>query len=516
MICTRTLEFVDRTIATHLELMSVYAKCSTLLSRSLPSPAASPTILSPARGSRNWWETLATTGRSPRSPDRAVVFIHRCRRRLRGCRPPCAMMSTASARIWVISLLLVPILTACGGGGGQPLDADEAGLTRREILGKRLFFDTSLSEPPGQGCASCHDPELAFSGNNGSSSGVALGADGRSLGLRNTPSAMYARFAPSFAMVDSEGGRIPIGGQFLDGRAASLEDQAGQPFFSREEMNVPSAAALAEKVSAAGYAMLMREEFGSNVFDDPAAALEAIKAAIAAFERTDRFAPFSSKYDHVVAGRAQFSELEKRGLSLFLDPEKGNCAACHVADPSSRNPADSLFTDFTYDNLGVPRNTRIPANADAAFFDLGLCAPKRTAPEADTALCGAFKVPTLRNVAKRQALMHNGFFTNLRDAVAFYATRDTDPGRWYPKGVPFDDLPPEWRANVNRGEVPYDRGFGDVPRIDDAEIDALVAFLGTLNDGYGASLASEVPRTGKRADAPALSAAGAKRSSKIR
>ncbi len=398
------------------------------------------------------------------------------------------------------AVALAAVLGACGGGGGEAVPPDEAGLTRLQVLGKRLFFDASLSVPPGQSCASCHDPALAFSGNNGATAGVAVGADGHSLGLRNTPTAMYARFAPTFGMQEGDEGPIPVGGQFLDGRAATLEAQAAQPFFAADEMNNPSVAALTAKVAAASYAGLFRDEWGARVFDDPATALQAIAASIAAFERTERFAPFSSKYDHVVAGRAQFTAQERRGLDLFLDPEKGNCAACHVADPTSRNPADSLFTDFTYDNLGVPRNARIPANADPAFFDLGLCGPKRAAPGGDEALCGAFKVPTLRNVGKRVALMHNGHFTQLRDAVAFYATRDTDPGRWYPGGVPFDDLPPAYRANVNRTEAPYDRNPGEAPRLDDAEIDAIVAFLGTLSDGFGAPLAAAVqPTAGRKA-----------------
>lgn len=399
---------------------------------------------------------------------------------------------------WIAAAMLAGALAACGGGEPEPVPADEAGLTRVEVLGKRLFFDASLSVPPGQSCASCHDPALAFSGNNGATAGVAFGADGHSLGLRNTPTAMYARFAPAFGMEDTDEGPIPVGGQFLDGRAASLEAQAAQPFFAPDEMNNPAVAALTAKVAAASYAGLFRDEWGARVFDDPDTALKAIAASIAAFERTERFAPFSSKYDHVAAGRAQFTALERQGLDLFLDPEKGNCAACHVADPTSRNPADSLFTDFTYDNLGVPRNARIPANADAAFFDLGLCGPKRAAPGGDEALCGAFKVPTLRNVGQRVALMHNGYFTRLRDAVAFYATRDTDPARWYPGGVPFDDLPPAYHANVNRSEAPYDRKPGESPRLDDAEIDAIVAFLGTLTDGYGASLAAQAQPPARR------------------
>jgi cytochrome c peroxidase len=260
----------------------------------------------------------------------------------------------------------------------------------------------------------------------------------------------------------------------------------------------PDKRAVVEKVRRAPYATLFERIYGKGALDDVEPAYERIVGAIAAFERSAELQPFSSKYDAWLAGKAQLTGQELRGLKLYEDEKKGNCAACH---PSQRGPKGEapLFTDFTYDNLGVPRNVRIPANADPAFFDLGLCGPKRTAPGEDSTLCGAFKVPTLRNVTKRVALMHNGFFTQLRDAVDFYATRDTHPTRWYPGGAPFDDLPPEYHANVNRTEAPYDRNPGEAPRLDDADIDAIVAFLGTLADGYGAPLAAAVqPKAPRR------------------
>jgi cytochrome c peroxidase len=126
-----------------------------------------------------------------------------------------------------------------------------------------------------------------------------------------------------------------------------------------------------------------------------------------------------------------------------------------------------VFTDFSYHVLGAPRNARIPANADPAFFDLGLCGPRRPRV-ADDRLCGAFKVPTLRNVARKKAFMHNGVFAKLRDAVAFHAT-----------GPAFDDLPPAFRANVEPGAGPLG--------LQDPEIDAITAFLYTLDDGFGPS-----------------------------
>ncbi|MEE9477271.1 MAG: cytochrome-c peroxidase, partial [Roseateles sp.] len=204
-------------------------------------------------------------------------------------------------------------------------------------------------------------------------------------------------------------------------------------------------------------------------------------------EDSAEFAPFSSKYDAFLAGQARLNDAELRGLALFNNPAKGNCASCH---PSARGSDGSapLFTDFTFDNLGVPRNTEIPATADPAYFDLGLCQVDRPELASRTELCGAFKVPTLRNVATRKAFFHNGRFKTLREALRFYVTRDTQPELWYPvvNGVvdKFNDLPPAYRANVNTTEVPYNRKPGDAPALSDAEIDDVIAFLGTLNDGY--------------------------------
>ena len=361
---------------------------------------------------------------------------------------------------------LAVALCGCGGGdSGSPAAADEAALSRLELIGKRVFFDTSLSNPPGQSCGSCHDPETGFSGNFGSAAGVPFAADGRTLGLRNTPSAAYASFTPAFTVTTVGTRQVAHGGQFLDGRAASLEEQAGLPLFAAGEMNLASPAELATRLSASSYSGLMMEEFGAAVFASPALVLLSATRAVAAFERSARFAPFSSKFDNALVGEATLSALEGEGLRLFTDPATGNCTRCHVFDGAATDASKRLFTDFGYYNLGVPRNPRIPANADPAFFDLGLCGPRRV-QVVDDSLCGAFKVPTLRNVARRAAFMHNGVFTSLRDAVAFHTSRHSTP-----------DLPAEFRANV----------LPAVSTLDEHGIDAVVAFLETLDDGFGPS-----------------------------
>jgi cytochrome c peroxidase len=263
-------------------------------------------------------------------------------------------------------------------------------------------------------------------------------------------------------------------------------------------MAMPSEAAVVEQLARAAYAPLFRDVFGADVFEDVDGAYGAMTRAIEAFEQTQPFLPFSSKFDAVLRGEAELTADEARGFELFTDPGKGNCIGCHVGDQSSREPADWLFTDHTYDNLGIPRNPAIPDNADPEFFDLGLCAQpglQARVPQGveDVAAfiagsCGAFKVPTLRNVARTAPYMHNGYFSSLHDVVEFYVTRDTHPERWYPSVggelVRFNDLPPLYRGNVNTSEVPYDRAVGEEPHLSSTEIDQVVAFLETLSDGY--------------------------------
>jgi cytochrome c peroxidase len=376
-------------------------------------------------------------------------------------------------------------LVSCGGGNGSntaAMPADEAELTPQQLLGKRIFFDTNLSEPRGMSCASCHEANKGFSGNNGSHLGVALGSRPNVFGMRNTPAASYAMYSPAFSFATG----APIGGQFLDGRTDTLAQQAAQPFLGAVEMNNPSKAAVVAKINAGQYANLFKQVFGEQSFTDTDKAFEQATLAIQAFETTSRFTPFTSKYDQVLAGKAAFTPNEAQGLQLFMNKEKGNCVACHVADPTNKDPKQSLFTDFSYDAFGVPRNTAIPLNAKADFFDLGLCGPGRTdlltGINADPKLCGKFKVPSLRNTAKKVAWMHNGYFKNLNDVVSFYATRDTNPEKWYPNGVKFDDLPAKYQGNVNTTEIPYDRKLGETPRLNPTEVALIVQFLQTLND----------------------------------
>ena len=281
----------------------------------------------------------------------------------------------------------------------------------------------------------------------------------------------------------------PTGGFFWDGRAASLSAQAKGPLLSPVEMANKSPAEVVARLAQAPYAGEFERVYGVGILQQPELAFERIAQALEKYQLEDPdFAPFSSKYDATLRKQTTLSAQEERGLALFKDAAKGNCAACHPADLGA-DGSHPLFTDFTYDNLGVPRNPELAHNRDPAFFDLGLCAREGGDLTARAELCGAFKVPSLRNVALRQALFHNGRFKTLKEALQFYVQRDTHPEKWYPRGangevLKFDDLPPELHGNVNTSEAPYDRVPGDAPALTDAEIDDVIAFLKTLTDGW--------------------------------
>lgn len=356
-----------------------------------------------------------------------------------------------------------------------------APLTPQENLGRLLFHDRNLSQPAGTSCASCHNPGQGFAGNHGGRSGVAVGSQPTSIGLRNTPTAMYALFTPAFSVVTGPRGPQAVGGQFVDGRADTLALQAQGPFLAAAEMNNPSAAAVVSKVAASSYASAFKAVWGKDIFTKPNDAFTAIGTSIAAYEKSFDFRPFASRYDDLLRGRDTFTASEKRGMNVFFDPAKGNCVSCHAANRTDRDPTHSLFTNHRYAALGVPRNLDIPANKDPTFFDLGLAGPKRTAPAGVTAAAGQFRVPTLRNVALKTAFMHNGRFKNLTDVVGFYATRDIQPQRWYPTGAMFNDLPVALRGNVTR-QAPFDLRPGDRPRLTSTDVLDVVAFLGTLSD----------------------------------
>lgn len=330
-------------------------------------------------------------------------------------------------------------------------------LNEEERLGMKIFFDTQLSDPPGQACASCHDPKTAYSDADDTlpvSKGIIPGRTGG----RNTPSIVYSIYSPSFYFNTGEG--LYLGGQFLDGRAATLQDQAKQPFLNPNEMNNADSASVMAKVANSEYSVLFKKIYGEAVFKDSAQAFDKLAAALAAFEKSAVFNRFTSKYDYYLAGLISLTSLEKRGLELFNAEDKGNCAACHPSLPTNKQAP--LFTDFSYDNLGVPANESLLALNGNDFVDLGLGGVLGDAKEN-----GKFKVPSLRNIAKTAPYFHNGVFNTLEEVVDFYNTRDVKKS-WHA---------PEVVLNKNQDEL------GNLG-LSDAQSEALVAFLRTLSDGF--------------------------------
>lgn len=389
---------------------------------------------------------------------------------------------TRRSALWLPAAILL-LLTACSSSTSDPqqVQAHEVSMM---ALGEKIFHDESLSASGHMACATCHDKAHAFAQSNPEA--IPFGGPGLDQpGVRNTPSLEYLAFTPSFHF-ESDG--TPVGGFNRDGRASTLADQAVRPFLTSFEMDNTSAADVADKLAHATYANDFKVLFGDQIFADADQTFAAARQALQAYEElSPEFAPFNSKYDYFLAGKVQLSDQELRGLALFNNPDKGNCAACHPSTGVNGNPP--LFTDFTYDNLGVPRNPDIAANHDADYYDMGLCGPQRTDLSAHKDLCGAFKVPTLRNIALTAPYFHNGRFNTLREVVSFYVRRDTNPEEFYPigsNGLPqkFNDLPAQFTINVNTSEAPYNRHDGELPALSSSEIDDVVAFLNTLTDGY--------------------------------
>jgi cytochrome c peroxidase len=367
------------------------------------------------------------------------------------------------------------LVTACNSGGdaGPPPPATSA----LAQLGERIFNDRNLSGSGRMSCATCHDPAFVHGPSN--TSPVQVGGQFQTgFGQRAAPSLRYLERQPAFDAVQLRGGLT------ADGRADTLAQQALLPWFSSIELANGDRATLARKLRLAPYLAQFTALFGSAGDDDTTVAQMA--QALQAFQREDpRFHPYDSKFDQVAAGGESFSSAEQRGLAVFNDPARGNCAACHPGTTADGSPP--LFTNFGYAATGVPRNAAIPHNADPAYADLGLCGPLR-ADLAQGTLCGLFRTPTLRNAAVRPVFFHNGAMHSLQDVVAFYNTRDTQPARWYPSvgGVAqkFDDLPARYQANVTL-QVPLDgRAAGTAPAMTDAEAADLVCFLRTLTDGH--------------------------------
>ena len=423
-----------------------------------------------------------------------------------------------------VAIALALLATACD--EGTPVSPDEsfivsntsASLSAVEQLGEAIFDDENLSINRNQSCASCHDEDW---GTTGPSSTVNAGGavyegsiPGR-FGDRKPPSAAYATLSPVLSL-DKSG--LWIGGNFWDGRATGEKlgnpaaDQAQGPFLNPVEQALPDNACVVYRVANATYGGLYVQVWGNNIttINFPAntdllcasegntvplsAADRAnvdeeygnIALSIAAYEDGTDVNQFSSKFDAWKNGTAKLTMEEKRGQALFNG--RAQCARCHP-----NKGKEALFTDFTYDNLGVPKNPENPATmTNPTFVDEGLGGfLKRAGYDASVYMpeLGKHKVPTLRNVDRRpspsdvKAYGHNGYFKRLKTIVHFYNTRDVKPACPNPLTTEADALAqgcwpaPEEPQNVNTGEL------GDLGLTSEQE-DAIVAYLMTLSDGF--------------------------------
>lgn len=361
--------------------------------------------------------------------------------------------------------------------------------------GRAIFSDPAFSASGKQSCASCHDPARRYNPPNAGD--VQIGGPGlREQGLRAPPTLTYLNRVPPYDnhYYDSEeeaDGSVdngPTGGLTWDGRVDTGAQQAAIPLTAKFEM-ANTRAGVAAAVRKAPYAATLRRALGDEALADDERAFAAVVRALGAFEEDyAEFSPYTSKYDAFLTGRAQLSAQERRGLDLFDDEKKGNCAQCHLSK-RGLDGTPPAFSDYGLIALAVPRNEAIVRNRDARFFDLGACGPERTDKAGQAEYCGLFRTPTLRNVALRNSFFHNGKFHDLRDVVDFYVTRDITPERWYAKDavgktIVYDDLPAPYHANINRDPPFAGQHARAKPALSATEIDDVVAFMRTLSDGY--------------------------------
>jgi cytochrome c peroxidase len=355
--------------------------------------------------------------------------------------------------------------------------ADSGRFATREALGEALFHDKSLSKNRSQACATCHMPEIAFSDRHDTHKGnaVSLGDDGKSFGDRNAPTATYAALSPPFHK-DATG--LYIGGQFWDGRARTLEDQAGGPPLNPLEMGMSDDKEIAARIiENPDYVKAFKMFFGADALKDSKTTFRAATEAIAAFERTPQLSPFDSKYDRYLRGEAKLTDQEELGRTLFFSTQFANCSLCHDIKGNDGTYETSTFTSHKYFNIGVPVNAeaRKLNGMKPGFVDLGLAANPDV--HGDPAERGKFKVPSLRNVAVTAPYMHNGVFNDLRTVILFYnkynskkKSRQINPETGQPWAAP------EVADNIAMTQLTTG------PGLDDKRIDALVAFLKTLTD----------------------------------
>ena len=333
------------------------------------------------------------------------------------------------------------------------------------VIGRKIFMDTSLSQPVGQGCVSCHDPKAAFA----DARRVSPGAVNERKGRRNAPTLMYAALIPPIAaedFYDEEGELIYVleGGLFLDGRAHDQFEQVQMPFFNKDEMNLSGPADLADRIRKSEYASDFKKLVGGKVWGNDGKLVDQVYHSLVAFLREPMFRPFNARIDDFWKGDVKaLNDSELRGLALFQS--KAGCAQCHPLGVGTW--PEPLLSDFGYDNLGAP---------SLGEKDPGLGGVSGRKNE-----MGQFRSPTLRNIALTAPYLHNGSIKTLKEVMEFYNKRDVEPERWgktdFPETVNHDDM-------------------GDL-KLTDQEVDDLVALMHTFTDKnlLEMKVGDELPKT---------------------
>lgn len=375
------------------------------------------------------------------------------------------------------AMALLGLSTATVSDAGELKSAPS--LTPEQALGQLLFFDKNLSKNKTQSCSTCHDPNHAFidsrlnvtSASKDTPAAVSLGDDGVSLGVRNSPTAAYANQAPEFHK-DKKTNAF-VGGQFLDGRALNLAEQAGAPFLEATEMNMPSKQAVITRLRKNPmYVERFTHVYGEGSLDHTEQAYERVKKAISAFERSDFFAPFDSKYDQFLRGEYDLSVLEDLGRTLFFSNNNVSCASCHLL--KKEDDAREPFTNYQYHNIGVPKNPQLAKRVPSLRNDVDHGLLDNPKVNKDKAQDGKFKVPTLRNVAVTAPYMHNGVFKDLETVVLFYDKFNNSQRK----------INPETQKPWASAEVPdtVDLALLKGKKMTQRKVDALLAFMKLLTD----------------------------------
>lgn len=340
-------------------------------------------------------------------------------------------------------------------------------------LGQAFFFDKSLSHNKTQSCSTCHMPAAAFADlrQNDIDKMVSQGDDPTKFGNRNTPTAIYAKYSPDFHF--DEKIKDYVGGQFWDGRAKHLAEQAGGPPLNPVEMGMKDKASVVKRIAEnQAEKDYITKHWGEEIWQDDEKIYAIMEQALAAFQQLDLFAQFSSKYDRTLAGQDKFTEQEALGKALFFDKEKTTCSNCHQLN--DKDHREETFTNYRYFNLGVPKNEALIAHNKLGedWVDNGLL--DNPMVKGDLAQKGKFKVPTLRNVAVTAPYMHNGVFKELRTVLLFLDSHNNPERKINPEtGKPWSAA--EYAPTISHSDL---KG----KPLTDAEIDALEAFLKTLTD----------------------------------